>query len=476
MQDEKSNLAYARKYRPRNINEYMGESIRNILLNRFSDVKNFPQTILIHGTRGTGKTSAARIISKEYHCMNRSETGHACGHCEMCVEIDEKLISSEAGVTAMGVQEVDIASDSGKANIDSILEEALIEPMYPLKYKVLILDEFHMATKQAQNRLLKILEEPPKHLVFILCTTNPESIIDTILSRCQLKIEVKKASVEELANRLLYVCQQEKIKTSMEALRIIAKKADRVPREALMLLESIAKNYGYNVTLENVQKQTGDVSATLYMDYYKAANESLESILLFNQKLKEQEISPKDFIRGLTRFTLECLYIKYAIGIEDYPPDYVKSVKGLFKLYNSGELDTLLQIIEYAYKIIDADDTKAELVVTTTAMRIGKVQSLSLGLTGQDLEAEKENKASMINYKGLIKADAEKSKEVKLGAAQESMLISIFGKEAEGLSAKSLDIQIPEEASSKEIALEKKDEQDRMMDDNDLFEMFGKLV
>lgn len=465
-------VAFPRKYRPKNISEYMGESVRNILLNRFSDEKNFPQTILLHGTRGCGKTSAARLIAQEYHCLDRS-SGHACGQCEMCKEIEEKLISSEAGVSAMGVQEVDIASESGKANIDNILEEAMMEPMYPLVYKVLILDEFHMATKQAQNRLLKILEEPPKHLVFILCTTNPENIIDTITSRCQLKIEVKKASVEELSERLLYVCQQEKIKTSMEALRIISKKSDRVPREALMMLENIAKNCGYNVTLENVQKQTGDVASSVYIEYYQAANESLESIMLFNQKLKEMDISPKNFIRGLTRFTLDSLYVKYAIGIEDYPPDYVKSIKKLFKMYNSSELDTLLQIVEYAVKTIDSDDTKAELIITTTAMRIGKVNLLSAGLYNQDVEAEKENKASMLAYKGLLKEDKEASKEIDIEQLTDTSLVTVFGKTTESLKIEGAIPIIPYEQSSREIALEAEDEQDRRLSEEDLINMFN---
>ena len=208
-----------------------------------------------------------------------------------------------------------------------MLEDALIEPMYPYKYKILILDECHMATKQAQNRLLKIVEEPPKHLVFIFCTTNPDQLLDTLHSRCQLKIEVKKPSVDELANRLLWVCQQEKITTSMEALKMIAKKAERIPREALNILEDVAKNCGNQVTLETIRSRTGEVAAEIYMQYYQAANDSLEKVMLFNKSLKEQNIPPKNFIRGLTRFTLDCINIRYAIGIDEYPMEYVNAVK-----------------------------------------------------------------------------------------------------------------------------------------------------
>lgn len=469
MGESGANISFARKYRPRTFQEYLGPTIRQVLSNRFSDPKNFPQTILLYGTRGTGKTSAARLIAKEYHCLNRVD-GHACGHCEMCEEIDNKLISAEAGVTAMGVQEVDIASESGKASIDSILEDALIEPMYPLNYKVLILDEFHMATKSAQNRLLKIFEEPPKHLIFILCTTNPENILDTILSRCQLKIEVKKASIDELADRLLYVCKQEGIKTSMDALKIIAKKADRVPREALMLLESVAKNFNYEVTVDNVQKQTGDVSSKTYIDFYRAANNSLESILLFNKYLKENDITAKNFLNGLTRFTLDCLYVKYAINLDDYPPEYIKAVKEIFKIYTSDDLDTLLQIIEYAVKLIDSNDTKAELIITTTALRISKIKLLSGGLVKQDIQAEKENKASMLAYKGLIKEDEENSRKIANTKVTSSLLVSAFGKDTEALTS---DVNSSIEFDNSTDDIDENDE--KTLTDDELMEMFSNL-
>ena len=466
-----SEVSYARKYRPRNIGEYMGDEVRNIMKNRFSDIKNFPQVILLHGTRGTGKTSAARLIAKEYHCLNRVD-GHACGECEMCKEIEDNLILSENGGQAIGVQEVDIASDNGKSNIEAILEDAIEEPMYPLKYKVIIMDEFHMATQSAQNRLLKITEEPPEHLVFIICTTNPEKVIETVISRCQLKIEVKKASIEDLVERLLYVCKQENITTSKEALKLVAKKADRVPREALMLLESIAKNHNYNVTLETVQKQTGDVASELYIDYYKAANDSLESILTFNKRLKEQNITYKNFIKGLIQFTLDCLYVKYAIEL-DYSIEFTRAVKELFKMYNTNELDTLLQIVEYAVKMIDSDDTKAELIVTTTAMRIGKLRLLSKGLSGQGAEAVKENKASIGAYKGLIKADEDEAKQSARGSfINDATMVSIFGSTVEEVGGAGNVIQ--EDYSVLSKSSETSETDDETFTNEDLLSIFSK--
>ena len=470
---ENTSISFARKYRPRNLSEYLGEGVKNIVKNRFSDKRNFPQVILMHGTHGTGKTSMARLMAKEYHCLSRVD-GHACGECEMCLELDERLINAEAGVSAEGVQEVDIGTDSGKANINQILDDAMLTPMPPFEYKILILDEFHMATKQAQNRLLKIFEEPPKHLVFIMCTTNPENILDTILSRCQLKIEVKKPSIEEMAERLEYVCSQEKIKTSKEALRLIAKKANRIPRDSLMLLESVAKNFDYKVTLENVMKQTDEVQSDLYMEYFDAANKSLESILIFNKKLQANGITSKQFMGGLTRFVLDCMYVKYGISLEEYSPDFLRLVKRLFNTYTSQQFDMLLQIIEHALKMIDSDDTKSELIVTMTATRIGKVPMLAVGLTGQDAQAVSENRASLTAYKGLLDEDVEKSKKVALVTAGDELMNSIVGKEViEIRDASSIELR----DTSNEIPLDvdgvSNDGDDRAFTDEDILKMFG---
>ena len=460
-------VAFHRKYRPKSIDEYIGEDIKKVIINRFRrNEASYPQTILLYGPLGTGKTSMARLLALEYQCLEKVD-GRPCGKCEMCLEIQEKLIRSEAGVEVPGVQELNVASDSGKAAMEEMLEDALIEPMYPLKYKIIILDEVHMATMQAQNLLLKIVEEPPKHLVFIFCTTDPDKLLGTLKSRLQLKIEVIKPSIDELANRLLEVCKSEGITTSMDALKLIARRESRIPREALNLLEAVAKDYGNKVTIQNVLEKTGEIATDVYMEFFQAANKSLEDILLFNNKLKEIGISPGNFLRGLTKFTMDCMYLRYGIGMDQYPLDYIKQVKSFFSVYNSEELDCLLQIMEYTNKMIDGDEVKAELVITTTAMRIGKLKLLSIGLVNEVSVAVKENKKSYKNYREILQKDKEESIKVVKEPISSPLLLGVFGKQVTELSS-DIKLDLREDGGNREGS----GDNDRGLTDEELINTF----
>lgn len=475
-----ADMSFARKYRPKSLDEYMGKDIKQVVMNRMSDESNFPQVTLLYGTRGTGKTSIARLMAKEYLCLDRVD-GHSCGKCEICQEIERTLIStSEIGVSTTCVTEVDVAADGGKANIDSVLEDAVIEPMYPYKYKVVILDEVHMLKNNIQNALLKLAEEPPKHLALILCTTNEEKLLQTLLSRCQLKIEVHRASEEDLIDRLTYVCKKENIQTSKQALQVICKQTDRVPREALMLLEDVAKSNDNVVTLDTIRKKIGGVNSSLFVDYYRASNRSLESIMLFNRKLKENNVEIKKFLDGLIKFTMDCINIKYGIAIESYPVEYVKTAKELFKMYNSPELDALLQILEHAISGMDSGDSaRTELILATTAMRIGKLDIFTDGLDGQVEEARKENKASLSAYSTMIHKEEQIEESEVNNTANEIDILNTFGNAVTNLP-EDIGRMVEQELGidSLSIPLSSEDTKDsvddgRTMTDDDLLKFFG---
>lgn len=395
------------KYRPKTIDEYCGDRIKELVRNRFKNKADMPHVIMIYGTRGTGKTTLARILAKYYMCTNPHADGTPCEECENCQSINETLIDGEAGFESDEVREVNASMVTGKEDIDNILEEAIQPPVYSA-YKMVIFDECHNLSKAAQNSLLKVIEDVPSHLCVLFCTTDPNLVIQTIHSRCQLKIEARRQTVTDMANRLMFIAQKENVPASIEALQLIAKKGDRVPRECINLLENIAKGYG-EVTIETVKKGTDDIDTKVYQEFIEAANKNLESILLFNKSLKDRDISISDFLAGLSKYVLDCLNIKHGIGLDDYTPDYVKSIKTLFKTYTSQDFDMLIQVIQDANRSLSVTNLSAnELTLIMLAMRISKIELLANGLATETAEAVEENKISMAEYSRLNKVNIEK--------------------------------------------------------------------
>lgn len=396
------------KYRPITMEEYSGPTIKNIVAKRFTKRANMPHVIMIHGNRGCGKTTFARIISKYYLCQNPHEDGTPCEECEMCTSINEILISGEsAQVECPGVTELDATIMNGKEAIQEVLDDALQTPIYS-DFKVLIVDECHMISSAGQNSMLKIIEDIPQHLIVIFATTNPEKVLQTIKSRCQLTLEARKQSVKDMAHRLMEISTMEKLTVSKEALEIIARKGNRVPRECINILEGIAKTYDSQVTIDNVKEYLGGVSSDLYLEYFKASNSSLAEILLFIKKLRDNDVKLNEFVSGLMQFALDSMYIKHGISLEDYPLDYVKAVKELFEMYNSSDFDMLLQVLEYLSNTLTEEDTaKNELLLTTTAMRISKIELLANGLAKESGQAIVENKISLYEHSKRLEVDNE---------------------------------------------------------------------
>lgn len=414
MSDELEKSWYT-KYRPTTIDEYSGPKIKSIVKKRFTKKSNMPHVIMMEGERGCGKTTFARIISKYYLCENPHEDGTPCEECEMCRSINEILISGESTqVECPGVTEIDATTMNGKEAIQEVLDDAIQAPIYS-QYKVLIIDEVHMVTSAAQNSMLKIIEDIPPHLIVIFATTNPEKVLQTIKSRCQLTLEARKQSIKDMANRLLQISEYENLTVSNEALEIIARKGNRVPRECINILENIAKTYDGEITVDHVREALGGVSSELYMDYFRAANKSLEEILLFVRKLRDNDVKTTDFTNGLMAFVLDSMYIKHGISLEDFPTDYIKSVKELFEMYNSSDFDMLMQVLENMNSNLTADNNSTnEFVLTTTAMRISKINLLANGLAHESEVAIAENKESLYEHSQKLKVNnAEVAEQMK---------------------------------------------------------------
>jgi len=244
-----SNKSLYRKYRPSQIEDVVGQRQVVATLKQASINKEFSHAYLFSGNHGCGKTSTARILSTLMTCENVKD-GKTCGECRPCKTI-------HAGA-AMDVKELDGASNRGIDNIKAIIDSA-IWPPNELNRKIFIVDECHQLTKEATSAMLKILEEPPDYITFILCTTEINKILPTILSRCQ-RFNFTKISSKEIAGRLIYIAKQEKIEIDEDAIDIIAKISRGSMRDAISSLEQIAtvaSNKIAKINAQHVQKYFG---------------------------------------------------------------------------------------------------------------------------------------------------------------------------------------------------------------------------
>lgn len=270
--------ALYRKYRPKTFDEICGQEA--VVTSLKNQVKNneISHAYIFQGTRGTGKTSVAKILSRAVNCLHPIN-GNPCNECENC-----KSIINES---SLDVVEMDAASNNGVDDIRE-LKEKVIYPPQSLKYKVYIIDEVHMLSKGAFNALLKILEEPPRHLIFILATTEIEKIPATILSRSQ-KYNFKRISIEEITKNLKKITELEGKSCDDEVFNLIAKSSDGAMRDALSVLDQLLTKNKDHIKLEDAMEVLGISSSELLFNLSEALIEKNvnESLLAIDEIYKE---------------------------------------------------------------------------------------------------------------------------------------------------------------------------------------------
>lgn len=243
--------AIYRKYRPDTFDKVYGQKhITDILKNQI-ETKNISHAYIFSGSRGTGKTSCAKIFARAINCLNLQD-GNPCNKCENCMSSLEE--------STLDIVEMDAASNR---RIDDIreLRDKVIYPPTKLKYKVYIIDEAHMITNEGFNALLKIMEEPPKHLVFILATTEIDKIPQTILSRCQ-RYEFKMINAKDISDNIKYILNDLNRKMDDDAIELIANKADGAMRDALSILDQVLSIEKENITKQDINDILGIVDNT----------------------------------------------------------------------------------------------------------------------------------------------------------------------------------------------------------------------
>lgn len=331
-----SYTALYRKFRPGEFEDVKGQDHISKTLQNQIKAERIGHAYLFCGTRGTGKTSVAKIFAKAVNCEH-PVNGSPCGVCDMC-----KAIS--AG-TSMNVIEIDAASNNGVDNIREIREEVAYRPTEG-RYKVYIIDEVHMLSIGAFNALLKTLEEPPEYVIFILATTEAHKIPITILSRCQ-RYDFKRITIDTIAARLNDLMQQEGIEVEEKAIRYIAKAADGSMRDALSLLDQcIAFYLGQKLTYDNVLEVLGAVDTEVFSRLLRQILEKdVSKVLKVLEELIMQGRELGQLATDFTWYLRNLLLAKSSDNMEEVLDVSTENLMQLKEEAQMVEYDTLLRYI-----------------------------------------------------------------------------------------------------------------------------------
>lgn len=352
--------ALYRQYRPKTFDQVLGQDrVVNVLKNQVKN-KNFSHAYIFAGERGCGKTTCAKIFAKAINCLHPVD-GSPCLECENCKAIDEE--------STIDIIEMDAASNR---RIDDIrnLKDNVIYPPNKLKYKVYIIDEAHMITREAFNALLKIMEEPPSHLVFILATTEIDKIPNTILSRAQ-NFEFNKIEAKKIKEQINLILKDKNIVMENEAIDLIIRKASGAMRDALSILDQVLSFDKAKFTLAEVENLLGVV------DFFEI-DKLTSSIISYNQSeslsyvfsLRENNKSNKDILDSLTFYLRDIMIYKMTgddrLFENEERSDFIK--KRAAELDIDRLLDMLDILSDYSNKLRFADNT--DLIIELMLVRL----------------------------------------------------------------------------------------------------------
>ncbi len=334
-------LVLYRKYRPQKFSEIIGqEHVVQTIKNAVSSGV-ISHAYIFSGPRGSGKTTIARLLAKSLNCRNRKEgDSEPCNKCQSCLEIMEGR--------SLDLIEIDAASHRGIDEIRELRDGIRFSPVKE-KYKVFILDEAHQLTKEAVNALLKTLEEPPSHAIFIMATTEIHKMLPTVISRCQ-RHDFKKLTLAEIVKRLLYISKQEKAKIEMPALELIALNSYGAARDAESLLGQVLAFSGSakEIKAEDIKSLLGIVDSKAVFEFvdFLAEKKAYGAVLYLNNLL-ENGFDPQEFAKSVVSYLRRLMVLKMnPEGISvltGFSKEEAINLKAQTAKFNSEEIKKMLR-------------------------------------------------------------------------------------------------------------------------------------
>jgi DNA polymerase-3 subunit gamma/tau len=374
----------ARKYRPRKFNEVVGQQQVTVTLRNALKNEKLAHAFLFTGPRGVGKTSCARILAKTINCANNTDENEACGTCINCTSFDES--------SAMNVFELDAASNNSVENMRELIEQVRFAPQMG-KYKVYIIDEVHMLSTSAFNAFLKTLEEPPSYAIFILATTEKHKILPTILSRCQI-FDFTRITIQQIADHLAYVCEQEKHEYQKDALHIIAQKSDGGLRDALSMLDRLVSFTGGKLTTAGVMENLNLLDYETFFNATKhLLNDNISELLLSLDTTIRAGFEPEDYLLGLLEHYRNLLVAQHE-GMQRLI-QYTENLKTQYieqaQLINTAQIINSMAVMsdaEVQYKTSKNKRMLLEMALIRV-LHINKLVKNNVAITGSDDEKKK---------------------------------------------------------------------------------------
>lgn len=396
-----SYVALYRKFRPKKFEDVVGQehitkTIRNQILNN-----RIGHAYLFSGGRGSGKTSTAKILARAVNCEN-PRNGEPCNECEICKQaIEGSLID---------ITEMDAASNNGVDNIRDIREEVEFIPT-KAKYRVYIIDEVHMLSTGAFNALLKTLEEPPAHVIFILATTEPQKLPSTILSRCQ-RFDFKRISQENIVKRLRYICENSDVQIEENALKLISNLADGAMRDAISILDRCISENSENITENIVRELTGVPKFEYLIDMAENILEkNIENTLEVTKKIMNDGKDINVFLWELIKMMRDLLMLKASCTLTSYSEE---------------EMNRMLKLIEYIkkeeiiYIIDELSGLEAKMKWATDQEIIFETGLIKICL--RNVESTNQNQMEHVNKEVIAHKEEAKPSEIQISSSNEDNL------------------------------------------------------